>query len=44
MDSNQIQTESLPLCALATLWKWSKSEESKNIIYLVFSLKSHSEV
>ena len=35
MDFIQIQTESLPLCALATLWKWAKSVESKNIIYFV---------
>ena len=44
MDSIQIQTESLPLCALATLWKWAKSEDSKNITYLVcvFQLKSAS--
>ena len=41
MDSIQIQTESIPLWALATLWKWSKSEESKNIIYFgVFTEKS----
>ena len=35
MDFIQTQTESLPLCALATLWKWAKSVESKNIIYFV---------
>ena len=40
MDSIQIQTESLPLCALATLWKWAKSEDSKNITYFgVFTEK-----
>ena len=29
MDFNQIWFESLPLWALATLWKWAKSEVSK---------------
>ena len=41
MDSIQTWFESLPLCVHSALWKWSKSEESKNIIYFgVFTEKS----
>ena len=44
MGSIQIQTESLPLWALATLWIWAKSEELKNIIYFGVFTDNHSEV
>ena len=44
MDSSQTQTESLPLWALATLWKWSKSEVTKNITYFGVFTDNHSEV
>ena len=38
MDSTQTWFESPPLCALATLWKWSKSDGVKKFHH--FSLKS----
>lgn len=40
MDSIQTWFESPPLCALATLWKWSKSEGVKKSI--IFHLKALS--
>ena len=41
MDSIQTWFESLPLCVHSALWKWSKSEKTKNIIYFgVFTEKS----